>query len=282
MNKEIRIYSSDSFIKQPSLFLAREFRNLLRIRQLVWILFVRDLKAQYRQSIIGYVWLVVPPLTLTLVWFFLNNQRIIRVETEIPYPLFVLIGTTIWSSLAALVQQPIVGFNHGKAVFIKLDVPPEAFIFSCVLMSLFELLIRIALLVPMFIFYQFVPPPSALWFGLGLLTVILPAVAVGICLVPLGSLYGDVSNAIRSFIGILMFTAPVVYPIPEGGGLLAEIMLANPLTPGISLCRDVLTTGSYEWAPLALGYSAVAVAMIAVSLVMLRIAKPHLVERMGM
>ncbi|MEM7601840.1 MAG: hypothetical protein AAF357_10550, partial [Verrucomicrobiota bacterium] len=188
----------------------------------------------------GYFWLFVSPITTALVWFFLNNQKIIQVETDIPYPLFVLIGTTVWFSFVSLVQQPLAGFNDGKPVFIKLNVPPEAFIFSAALRAVFELFLRVLLIVPLFLLFKFTPPATAWFFPLALLFVIIPALAIGVWLVPLGSLFGDISNAVTAFVGLFMYTVPVVFPIPDGGGMLASIMRWNPLTPGIAFCRDLL------------------------------------------
>ena len=37
-------------------------RNLVNSRELAWRLFVRDTSAQYRQSVLGYLWVFIPPL----------------------------------------------------------------------------------------------------------------------------------------------------------------------------------------------------------------------------
>lgn len=276
------VYSSASSLRQPGKLIANTFREFGSSRELIWILFLRDLRAQYRQSLMGYVWLFVPPLVTSFVWFFLNNQKIIQVETEVPYPVFVLIGTTIWSSFIPLIQKPLAGFIEGKPVFMKLKVPPEAFIASAVMRAVFELLIRISILIPVLFLFKVSIPSTAWIFPLALLSIILLGTALGLILVPVGSLYGDVGNAVGAFIGVLMYSAPVVYPIPEGDGLLGTIMKWNPLTPGIALSRDVITTGSTVWVLPALIYSAVSVLVIFLSILLIRITLPHLVARMGM
>lgn len=278
----VTVYSSESPLRNPMRLFISLFTELWKCRELTWIIFLRDLKAQYRQSLMGYVWLFIPPLTTTLVWFFLNSQKIIRVETDIPYPMFVLIGTTIWSSFVSLVQQPLQGFLSGKEVFMKLKVPPEAFIMASALRAVFELGIRVMLIIPLFILFQYTPPLTSLLFPFALFTVVILALALGLLLIPIGSLYGDVGSAVASFIGLLMYTAPVVFPVPEGDGLLALIMRYNPLTPGIALCRDLLVNGSFQWLVPALIYTGVSLVVGLLALAVLRVAMPHLVQRMGM
>lgn len=278
----VTVYSAESVLRRPLRLAKETLKEFFVSRELIWILFLRDLRAQYRQSLMGYFWLFVPPLVTTLIWFFLNNQKIIQVETDIPYPVFVLIGTTIWSSFVALVQKPLAGFNDGKPVFMKLRVPHEAFIASAVLRAIFELVIRVSILIPVILFFRISLPATAWFFPVALFSVVLLGTALGLILIPIGSLYTDIGNAVGSFIGLFMYTAPVVFPVPEGEGILAVIMRWNPLTPGIALCRDLLTTGSTQWLVPALIYSGISLVIILLAAFLIRVAMPHLVARMGM
>jgi lipopolysaccharide transport system permease protein len=251
-------------------------------RELTWILFRRDLKAKYRESYLGYLWLIAPPLTTMLVWVFLNAQRIVQVETDIPYPLFVLIGTTVWSSFAGSLMSPLASFKEGAPVFMKLRVAPEAFVLSGFYGSVFDLLIRLFLLIPLFLYFKYIPPFTALLFPLAVIMLLTMGLAAGLSLIPIGGFYGDVGNAVSTFVGLLMFTVPVVYPVPEGEGLFATVMRYNPLTPAVTLCRETLTSGDLTFLPAALAWFAAALLVTFFALLILRIALPHLVERMGM
>ena len=279
---KVTVHSSGSALASPARLILSVFDGVWSSRELIWSLFVRDLRSQYRQSIMGYVWLFVPPVVTAAVWFFLNNQRIIRVETDIPYPIFVIVGTTIWASFISFVQRPLIGLLGGKPVFTKIEVPPEAFIFSSMLRAIFEMGLRVLILIPVFVAYKFQVPPTAFLFPLVLLLLALVGLAIGTMVIPIGGLYSAVQNGINSFIGLFMYTVPVVFPIPESGGYLATIMNHNPLTPVVALARDVLTTGSLEWAGQALITGGVSAIILFLSLLFLRVALPHLIARMGM
>jgi len=68
-------------------------RDLIESRELAWRLFVRDISAQYRQSILGYVWVFIPPLVASLPFVYLNAQGIVRFEaTPIPYAAYAIVG----------------------------------------------------------------------------------------------------------------------------------------------------------------------------------------------
>ena len=72
-------------------------RDLFSSRELAWRLFIRDISAQYRQSVLGYLWVFIPPLVASLPFIYLNSQGIVKIGgTPIPYAAYAIIGTIIW------------------------------------------------------------------------------------------------------------------------------------------------------------------------------------------
>jgi lipopolysaccharide transport system permease protein len=279
---EITVYSSASPLKHPGKLVADIFHDFWRSRELVWTLFTRDMRAQFRQSVLGYLWLLLPPIATAAVWLFLQSQRILNVETEIPYPIFILVGTTVWISFVNLINAPLQGFNNGKAVYTKLNVPPEAFVMSAVLGAMLNFLIRIAILIPVFIYFKFTPPVTAFLFPVAALSFLSIALAIGLWAIPFGSLFTDVGNFLTNFVRIFMYLSPVIYPIGRKTGWFKALMTYNPLTPGVAWSRDVITTGSHEWAGPCLVYGGISLILIFFAMIFLRLARPHLVARMGM
>jgi lipopolysaccharide transport system permease protein len=156
-------------------------------RGLMWILFTRDLKAQYRQSYPGFVWLFVPIMSTTIIWWFLNGTRVIQItETPVPYPAYVLIGTLIWGVFVAAVNEPLAAFNVGRQIFVKLKVPPEAFIFSGLAKILFDSLIRILVPAPVFVVLNMTPASTVWLFPMGMACTTLIGLSIGFLMIPIG------------------------------------------------------------------------------------------------
>jgi lipopolysaccharide transport system permease protein len=64
-------------------------RDLLASRELAWRLLVRNISAQYRQSLLGYAWAFVPPIFTSLIWIFLQSQKVLGVgDTGMPYVVY--------------------------------------------------------------------------------------------------------------------------------------------------------------------------------------------------
>jgi lipopolysaccharide transport system permease protein len=257
--------------------------DIWRHRELSWILFQRDLKAQFRQSALGYLWLVIPPLANAVVWYFLNSQKLINVNTgAVPYPVFVLIGSTLWTAFCATLNAPSETIASNREVLVKLNVPVESFILAGSARAVFNLIVTSLILLPVLLLQGVRLQWSALMFPLSAFAFLTTAFAMGMSLAPLGALYTDVRNAIGPFLALLMFSTPVVFPIPESSGLIATVMRWNPLTPALSLSRDNLVSGSLEWLIPSLVWLAISLLVLLVTFVGLRVAKPHLIARMGM
>ena len=252
-------------------------------RYVITQVFIRDLKAAYRKSYLGYLWAVIPGLTTTAIWMFLNSQNIIQVEeTPIPYPLYVLIGSTLWMFFSSSVQSPLGSFQGGSAVFMKLKVSPFAFILAGLGGLLFDLLLKLTLLAPVCIWFGIAPPWHAIYlFPLGIVGVLMLGLAIGILLIPLGSLYGDVSRFVGFALGFLMYLTPVVYPVPKEGWASTLVHL-NPATYLLGATRDWLSFGESAYTLEFFVILGMSFLLTLLGLIILKIVMPHLVARMGM
>ncbi len=278
----VTVYSPESPLAHPVKLVKEIFGDIWRCRELTWILFTRDLKAQYRQSYFGYIWLFVPVISTTIVWMFLNSTKVIQVaETPIPYPAYVLIGSMIWGVFTTSVNQPLASFNSGKAVFMKLKVPPEAFILAGFSKIVFELIIKMLVLIPVFAVLGIMPASTAWLFPLGMAFTVLIGMAIGFMMIPIGSLYTDVGRLVGTAMGFGMYVTPVVYPPPTSGWA-ASLVHWNPLTSVIMTTRDWLTLGNSPYLPGMLITLGISLMLLFAGVIIFRVVLPHLVERMGM
>lgn len=275
------VYTPESELFDVRGLLRDIWHDFLTSRELAWRLLTRNISAQYRQSFLGYFWAFVPPLFTTLVWVFLNSQRILDVgDTGMPYPLFVLTGSVLWQLFAEALESPLKFVGDSKSMLTKINFPREALILASVGQVIFNFLIRLALLVLVFAVYATLPPLTVLLVPLALIAMVLFGVAIGILLTPLGILYQDVGRAITVGIQAWFFLTPVVYPMPPASW--AQTLLAlNPVTPLLLTARDWMINGETTHLVPFLLVTGGSLVMLAIGLVFYRIAMPHLIARMN-
>jgi lipopolysaccharide transport system permease protein len=278
---DVSIYTHESPLHHPGRFLSEMFRDLRASRELAWRLFVRDTSAQYRQSMLGYVWAFLPPLVASVPFIFLNSQGVVTIGgTPIPYPAYAMIGTIVWQVFADALNSPLKTVAAAKSMLVRINLPREAILLSGLGQVLFNFLIRLVLLSVVFIWFKIVPPVTVLLFPVGVFALILVGFTVGLALTPFGLLYSDVQQTIPIATMFLMLLTPVVYPPPETG-LAAMVARWNPLSPLIVVTRDWITIGdATEIAVFAL-ITIIAFVLLFAGWIMYRIALPHIIARVG-
>lgn len=256
-------------------------RDLVNSRELAWRLFVRDISAQYRQSILGYLWVVIPPLVAALPFIYLNAQGIVSIgATPIPYAAYALIGTTIWQVFVDALNAPLRLVTAARPMLTRINLPREAILLSALAQVALGFLARLALLIGVLAWFRMVPPATALLFPVGIVSLILAGFVIGLLLTPLGILYGDVQRALPIATTFLMLLTPVLYPPPRSG-LGALIASFNPLTPLITATRDWLTVGATAHLVAFLTITSITLVCLLIGWVTMRVAMPHLIARIG-
>lgn len=275
------IYTPESSLRHPARFARDTINDVRTSRHLAWRLFVRDLSAQYRSSILGYFWVFIPPLVASLPFVYLASAGVIRVaDTPIPYAAYATVGTIIWQTFADALNSPLRAVTAARALITRVNFPREAILLSGLLQVGFSFLVRLLLLVAVFIVFALEPADTAPLFFVGMVGVALTGFVIGLLLTPVGLLYGDVPQTLPIVSAVLMLLTPVVYPLPSSG-LAASVGAYNPLTPLITTTRDWLISGA---APHLGGFvlvSAVAVLLLAFGWAAYRLALPHLISRLG-
>ena len=277
----VRIYSQEPLLGHPVHLVKNIFRDLMAGRELAWRLFIRDLSAQYRQTALGYIWAILPPLASSLTFIFLNSQGIIKIDTGgIPYPAFAMMGTLLWQVFVDSIQCAPNALGKAKPMLAKINFPREAILVGGLYMVLFNFLIRLILLAGVMFYWKVLPSSTMLFFPVAMVAILLSGFCIGLLLAPVSSLYGDIQRALPMFTGFWMLLTPVVYPA-RTEGLAGALAVWNPISPLIVTARDSLSGQDLS---LLVPFAIVAVASIMatfVGLVGFRIATPHLIARMG-
>jgi len=281
-NLKLTVYEPNS--SQTSFFasLISIIKDIKPAQELAIRLFKRDIKAQYRQSFLGFFWVLIPPLLTAGLWIFLNNNKIINVgETGIPYPLFVIIGTILWQVFAEGVNQPRVSVAADKAMLTKINFPREALLLSGFYTIMFNLGPKLLVLACACYFFQIELNTSQLYFPLGVLTISLLGFSIGLLLTPPGLLIADIARGIGIILPFAMYLTPVIYPAPTTTGTFSLLMQYNPLATLLSSSRGWLS-GSLDYIPNEfITISGFTLLFLFIGVLAYRISMPIITERFG-
>ncbi len=275
------VYTPESQLRRPRQLLRSMWQDLLASRELAWRLIVRDISAQYRQSFLGLFWAFLPPLATALVFVVLNNRKVINIgETNIPYPAFAMFGTVLWQIFVDSLNAPLKAVTASKPMLAKINFPKEAIILSGMGQALFNLGIKLLILIVVFVIYELPLGWGTALSLLAMLDLMLLGITLGLLITPVGVLYTDIAQGLVLVTGLWFFITPVVYPPPTSLPF-SLLAILNPVSPVLVGARDLATEGVLNNAIPFFVVTSIMLVVLFVTWVVYRLAVPILVERMS-
>ncbi len=275
------VYSPDPQLRTPGRLVRGMIRDLLASRELAWRLFARNIAAQYRQSALGYVWAVAPLLLTSSIFILLNSAGLLQAgETRVPYPVYVIIGTVSFALFLDALNMPLGAIAGARGTLPKINFPHEALLLAGMAHILLNFAVKTTLIIGVLVMFRVPVSLTAVLVVIPLAGLLLAGLAIGIFLVPIGTLFQDVGYTLGLVASGLVFVTPAAY-MPPRVGLLSVITAWNPLTPLVMTARDLILHGSSPYMPTTLVLVGVSILALLMSWVAFRLAMPFLIERMG-
>jgi len=243
--KEVRVYEAAAGGLGPFAALGLAFRELRQSRHVLWHLFVRDFVAGFRQRLLGYLWIVIAPLVGIASFVFMQWTGILNPGAmEVPYPVYVFFGTTIWGLLVSAVTVVSGGLVGNSDLVMRTNIPKIGLAVTGLANVFYNLLVNLVVLVAVLALFRVTPSPWALAYPFAVLPIILLGVGFGLVLAVVGAVARDVTTIFVTVLGLAMYVTPVVYTAQFQHPLLRQVVAWNPLTYLVDAPRSLFVSGT--------------------------------------
>jgi len=250
--------------------LTTGFTALLRHRYAMSVLVRRDLAVKYQSTVMGYVWSLIEPLGLTLIYWFVFDL-VFGGGKSLPgdsgYLLFIVSGIFAYQWFSSAVNEGAKSLNGQSSLITVMKVPREVFPVSKTLARFAEYVVGF----PILLVVAFLDHGT---FGLNLLWLI-PAILVQAMLLAgmtfilsaTNVLYKDVQRFLPLVMRVLFYASAIIYPVTkvseaptmQENPWLFDVFSSNPLIGIFSMHRaafnPALAPTTYQIA-VAVGFSA--------------------------
>jgi len=232
----------------------RNLANLAKYRALIQSLVVRDLKARYRGSVLGFFWSFANPLLLLLIYTFVFSVVLpgYRPEEIQPYALFMFCGILPWtwfsSSLSEASNVLISGGNLIKKVLFPAEVLPIVSVLANMVHFAFGLPILVA-----FLIYYRLPLNAAelVWFPVVVFTQLLLTLSLALIVSSLTVHFRDLKDLLANLLTFWFFATPIIYPMTLVPGMGKALLDLNPFTHLAVSYQEILfydgPFGHWKW-----------------------------------
>lgn len=203
----------------------------------LWLLSSRDLRVRYATSWLGYLWSILDPLLMSLIYWFVFTQVFERTVGEQPYIVFLITALLPWVWFNSAVSDLTKAFNRDSKLVRSTSIPRSIWVNRIVLSKGVEFLCSLPVLAVFAIFSGATVSWQLVWIPVALILQAALLVGLGLLIAPLCTLYADLERTTRLILRILFYASPIIYGAADLPGAFKDIAVFNPLFGIFSLYR---------------------------------------------
>lgn len=235
--------------------MASVIKRLYQKRRVLRIMVQRDLKVRYAQSFLGYLWTILDPLLMSLIYFVVFALIFQRsgVGHE-PYFLFLLAGLLPWQWFNGSVMEGSRALQSEAKLVRSAKLPRELWVLRVIIAKGIEFVLSLPVLVAFVVVYVIrgdtvlnwrlvlIPVGMVMQFGLLL--------GLGLMLAPIVVLVNDMRQVIRIGLRMAFYATPVLYVTSQAPGWLATVLWFNPMGGILEFYRAGFFDHPLSWQPI--------------------------------
>lgn len=235
---------------KPQNKLSLGLRELWDYRELFYFFTLRDIKVKYKQTVLGFLWAVLQPLIMALLFsYFLGKAISNYVPLSLPYDVFALSGLVLWGIFSSGLNNAGNSMVTNANIIKKIYFPRLIIPLSSVLVGLFDFIMAFAVFVFYCIFnHVSFKAEAILYFPLAVILTSVATFGTGTLLASLNVKYRDFRYIIPFLIQFLLFITPVIYPSQITDNTFFQwIMALNPMSAPLDIFRAGLDSEIIHW-----------------------------------
>lgn len=227
--------------------------SLLELYQARWLLrqlVVKELKVRYKNSALGFLWSIVPPLLQVLIFTFVF-RGVMRVQAQ-NYSAYLLCGMIPWTFFQTGILDSSYSILHNSALIRKVYLPREVIPLSILISNFIHFMLAWAVYfvayAGVFRFIGLGIPLrwQMLWFPVITVFLVLLTTGLSLFFTTLNVFYEDTKFLLQTLFNLFYFLLPILYiadciryvELIEKYPILYQLYMLNPITTLITAYRQ--------------------------------------------
>lgn len=243
--------------------------DLFRHRELLLLLIQKDLKIRYRGTFLGFLWSLLNPLLMMVIYSAVFTF-IARFPTH-RYPVFVLSGLLPWTAFSASLSAGAISILVNGNLVRRVPFPSDVLPLTAVLSNLVNFLPGLALLLPLAIVTGSPIGWSLLAVPLLLILQCVFTAGLTLALAAITVHLRDLQHLVALGLTMWFFVTPIIYPLDFlKGTTLHTLLLFNPMTWLAVSYQQIFHDGAWPAPTYLLAFAAASIVSLAAGSVIFR------------
>jgi ABC-2 type transport system permease protein len=219
--------------------LTGQVKDIWAHRQLLDMLIRRELKARYKDSALGFLWSLMRPLAMLLIYYVALGKFLGAARSIPDFAIYIYTGLTAWGLFSEAVQTGTASIVGNSGLIKKVYLPREIFPLAALGSALFNFAIQLVILFLATVAVGDVPTGTRWgYLPLSLAVIVVTALGWALLLSAVNVYLRDIQYLVEIAIMIFFWVSPIAYSWAlvsgeVGDGWLRELYLTNPITIAI-------------------------------------------------
>lgn len=215
-------------------------RTLLKYRELLYFFVLREIKAKYKQAVLGVAWAFLQPLALIVVFTVVFSYFARLPSDGAPYALFSYCALLPWQFFAGVLSRGTGSLVSHQGLVQKVYFPREILLYAVVASAIIDFTIGGIIFWGLMWFYGIPLSIQSL--------LVLPVFAIQLCFVvgiililsPLNVFFRDIGLLLPLIIQVWMYATPIIYPMSLVPERFRAFYTVNPMAGIVDAYRKIL------------------------------------------
>lgn len=212
--------------------------EMLKRKDLLIYLVKSSLKAENRNSYLGYFWWLLDPLLNVVVYYFLVVVILGRGGED--YAVYLVIGLVVWRWMNTTVTTSSRAIKKYASIINQVYLPKSVFPLTAASTQLFNFIFGLVVVAIFLVIFGVIPGWQVVYLPIIILITLLMLLAVSLFIAYICVFIRDIDNILSHITRLFFYASPIIW---EGSRLPSQydwVVAINPVAILLNAYRDVL------------------------------------------
>lgn len=223
------------------------FKPFTSYKYLLFQLTQREIKARYKQSFIGYAWVLLNPLAQLFVYSFVFSLVFRFPTNNVPYPVFLFATLLPWTFFQQSLSAATMSLVDNSSLLRKVAFPREIIPYASLASKLVDFGFSSLVFLLFMVLYQVPFSFTAIWFIPIFIVQIVLMAGIALILSCFNLFFRDIQYLANLLLMLWMYMTPIVYPLSMVPEKYVWLYKLNPMVGIMEGYRSALFGYPFEW-----------------------------------
>jgi len=218
--------------------LKKYLYELNKRKDLLIHLVISGIKAEYRNTVLGYFWWILDPLLMGAVYYFLRVV-VLGMEGE-AIGAFLIIGLVAWKWITSAVSSSAKSITSRSGIITQVYLPKALFPFGTTMTQAINFSFGLVVIAFFLAFYRLVPGIEVIWLPVIMAIQFMFLAAISLILGYYATFVRDIENVLTHVMRFWFYGSPVIWESGRLGEEYQYIIDMNPASAFLMGYRNIL------------------------------------------